>query len=180
MEKTDTFYDFLQEAVSGTVRLTQLQDVKEQRIIVLGNNFLAKVEKLINAIKESNPELECTFIGHESHIQFSSQKWPEYKSILWEGAYSLGIVDKLRENKALDGSQAFLFVSANPINLRDLNILEIALELEKLDICTYVYDYGMEELYKYHNVSLLKKGLEVYVGINDFIEQALEYESEGA
>ena len=170
----DNFYDFLQENVERTVNLTAIEDVKEDKFIVLGSNLLAKLEKLIGRIRNFHPNMECTFIGQEKHIEFAAEKWPEWKRIQWTGSYSLGIVDELKNAGAVDNAEAFIFVSANPINLRDLNIIEIALELKKYGIKTYVYDYGMEDLYEYQDLNLLKKGLEVYVGINDFIELALE------
>lgn len=172
------FYNFLQEEVENTVKLREIKDLPGGRWLILGANQLNKLNKLLTRISDAHQDFECIHVANTKQAEFINQNRPKDSVISWKNRYSLEILNTTEIKDSLDSFSAFLFVSTNPINLRDLNIIEIAQVLSKAGVGIYVFDYGMEEIYEYTNLPLFKKGLEVYVGINDFIGMALDAKKE--
>lgn len=170
----DNFYNYLQEKVYESVEHISLNEFNKRNTLLLGSNVLSKFEPILNQLRTMYLDFSCVFLGHENHLAYVKQIWGEhYKTILWTGAYSKKIIEKLKEESMLGNLDSFLFLSADVINLRDLNLMELALELEKFNIETFVYDYGLQELYRYKNVQIIKSGLQLYQQINEFIDMTM-------
>lgn len=173
------FYTFLQNAVNFNVEKVEFNVLKDKKIIILGSNLLVKLEKNLRKIFGDQVKEKVFFVGQEKHLDYVQMAFGKMcQKLIWHGNYSLDLVTALDGHVDLDKMDAFVFVSSNPINLRDINILDIAIELRKKGLDIYCFDYGLGQLYKYNNLIIIKNGLQLYSEINEFIDMVFETREE--
>lgn len=85
----------------------------------------------------------------------------------WHGSYTTELVEKIKNDIEISAYDAFVFFSEIEGNLRERNLLQLALDMNVLN--AIVCSIGTE-LYQYDNIDLYLRITEIYDNINYLIE----------
>ncbi|MCM1242597.1 MAG: hypothetical protein NC314_07110 [Roseburia sp.] len=169
------FYDLLCTTIENCVKEVSINTFKKyKKILIIGTNIRTKMRNLLTDLYRVNPQVELIIIAQEQMVESFTDLINEKSRIIkWHGPYGEKLVELLREQEDFFKIDSMIYFCAQAVSLRDINILQIAGELNKIqNISLYSVDTA-EELYEYKNLALYSMGIALYQNINDFIEQVL-------
>lgn len=164
-------YDSLYSLTEACVIPVPYETLKERnKLLVIAINEEVRFQKSVQKIEECNPNIELIIAAQmELKKVLDGIYNGRYPVVGWSGKYTVELVDKIKSETDISGTDGFLYFTQHPVNLRDKNMISIAQRLQKeADIRVYSDTVGYE-LYEYHNLPLYRQGIKVYEEINHLI-----------
>lgn len=152
-----------------------------KKLLVIAISEEVRLQNSIKKVLEYNSSIELIIVAQMGLKKVLDGIYGDrYQVIGWSGKYTTDLIDKVKNEADISGIDGFLYFTQHPVNLRDNNFINIALELQKAkDIHVYSDTVGYE-LYEYHNLPLYSQGINVYTEINRLIHLAYESKEVGS
>lgn len=176
MKLNKGFYEDLCATLEACVEIVNYQDLRKCRnMIIVGTNVKTKFCRFYEHLQEENPAINLNFVCQKQMINYITTLIGTHNKLVeWNGNYSLDTLGMLEKKINLNEIDSFLYFSTEPLNLKDINIMQIADKLEKqYNTRIYCVDHAME-LYLCKNLDLCHTGLKLYELINNYIELKLK------
>ena len=159
----------LYETIRCGVKAVSWEELKKYSniLIIWKNDFEDKFEQ----IREVNQDAKLYRLIPSGMKQekdlFADDKYITFE---WKGMYTTEIIDMLEERGIIEELECFVFGGVMPIDLRNINLLEIAEKLDKnAGIPAFCID-SESDLYYYENVRVCCRGLELYMALDEYID----------
>lgn len=172
----DAFYDFLLKSLVDTVQVANEQELVEHNILVLGTNHITELEQMTNNLSTQGHDFTNDYYITKKMVDSSKKLiFENMNVIISDKAYGKPLLEDLSVCDAINKIDAILYFGNSPINLRDVNILELCNSIrEKKNISVFCYDVGVNSLYSVCNPERLCEGLMLYIDINKYISRVSE------
>ncbi len=182
MERTELTYDGLCGMIGKCLAPVSYEVFQQRRkLLVIAISEEVRFQKSIQKIEECNPNIELIIVAQMELKKVLDGIYNDrYQVVGWNGKYTVELVDRVKSEADISGTDGFLYFTQHPVNLRDKNMINIAQRLQKeADIQVYSDVVGYE-LYEYHNLPLYSQGIKVYEEINHLISlQLMDVTREG-
>lgn len=175
MERTELTYDGLCGMIEECLTPVSYEVFQYRRkLLVIAISEEVRFQKSVQKIEECNPDIELIIVAQMGLKNVLDGIYNgRYPVVGWSGKYTVELIDKIKSEADISGTDGFLYFTQHPVNLRDKNMISIAQRLQKeLDIRVYSDTVGYE-LYEYHNLPLYSQGIRVYEEINCLISLQL-------
>lgn len=176
MKLNKEFYEDLCSTLESCVQMVSYRELRKCRnMIVIGTNVKNKFSRFYEYLLNENPTINLFFVCQKQMIEYMTGLVGTNNNFFeWNGKYSLETLNMLKDKINLNEIDSFLYFSTEPLNLKDINIIQIANELEKQNnIRVYCVD-NAKELYLCKKLDLCNIGLILYEQINSYIEIKLK------
>lgn len=171
MERTELTYDGLCGMIDECLTLVSYEVFQHRRkLLVIAISEEVRFQKSVQKIEECNPDIELIIVAQMGLKKVLDGIYNgRYPVVGWSGKYTVELIDKIKSEADISGTDGFLYFTQHPVNLRDKNMISIAQRLqEEADIRVYSDTVGYE-LYEYHNLPLYSQGIRVYEEIDRLI-----------
>ncbi len=144
------------------------------KALIICSGVFTKVGELIRVFANYNSDAELIFISREKmHQQIRNFTKNPYVFIPWEEKYSIKVLEVVRKEISLESIDSFFYVCKSAIDLRDINVLKIAQEINKLfSINVFSYTSG-EELNFYNDIQKYICSLKCYNGLIEWVNDII-------
>lgn len=130
----------------------------------------ARVKAFVDAVLDLNPSAQMVIVAQDYVAEGFKKNFDKKATIVsWKGAYSNDTLEAVYKQTDIKDFDAFVFFSDMPINLRDINLLELSEFMTcKGNVAVLSCTIG-NEVYEYSNVGLYTQALKTYDEINKLI-----------
>lgn len=182
MQNENSTYDRLLaliESCAKSISPVKFQDCK--KMLIIATNREVWFREGMKTILESNPGIEFIIVAQIKMKDVLDQLYQgRYKTLYWNGNYSLGILEKVKNETEIKEIDSFLFFASQPVDLRDKNFYQIGETLQKENPNIQIFsNTNGQELYEYYDISLFNQGVRVYEEMDRLVEMELSCAERG-
>lgn len=176
----DNFFEYLQSKIANCVKEINANDMyKCKCVLVFGSNLYQIIQNYIIELKKHSENVKVILVAQPQMCKPLKDILSEEDIIIeWNDKYSIEILNELENFVDLTQIDNIVYYTQSPIDLSDLNILEIAdrIKSKSNDLKVYSFDRSMSA-YGYCNLKFYIRGLKLYNEINEFIDEALDIQN---
>ena len=171
-------YDELLKSIKGCVRAVPFQKLADcKHIIAIAVNEEGIIKEFLCRIFALSDTIEIVFIAQPKAAKILRTITDKNIYVVeWQGTYTNEVTEVVNNQLGASEWDGFLYFCDQPINLRNMNILNIA-EAFKVRKDYSIYGVDIEgTLYEYQNIALYNRGIHLYEEVNTFISMCSESE----
>lgn len=171
-------YDELLKSIKGCVRAVPFQKLAGcKHIIAIAINEEGIIKEFLCRLSALSDTVEIVFIAQPKMAKIL-RTIPDKNIYVveWQGTYTNEVATVVRNQLGSAGWDGFLYFCDQPVNLRNMNILNLA---ETLKVRKDYSIYGIDiegTLYEYQNIALYNRGIHLYEEVNTFVSMCNESE----
>ena len=168
-------YETFMSTIKACINPASYEELAAQKhILLIAINEEGLIRNFFERINACGAEAEITLIAQPKMVSVLNPYVGSRTDILeWKGPYTADVVDQVH-SKASRQIDAFVFFSGQKLDIRNLNLLEIADRFWERPKA-FCIDSD-DEVYRYDKVDLLLQAIKRYFEMDKYISQSLMYE----
>ena len=165
-----TQYDMLTSILEDSIGLIENTEIKtRKKILYIGVGSKYRIEKTLDILKIYSENSEIYFVAQENVISYFEDRLHDVNTIDVSGNYTEDMFADIIEKYKLSDIDMFLYSCAVAMDLRNINILNIAKSMFSDAWCCVIDDKGYIRRYK--NINIVCSGMRLYEAVNAFINE---------
>lgn len=169
-------YDELLKSIKGCVKAVPFQKLADcKRIAAIAVNEEGIIKEFLHRLFAISETIEIAFIAQPKMAEILRTITSKNVYVVeWQGTYTNEVTEAVRNQLGVSEWDGFLYFCDQPINLRNMNILNLA-EAFKVRKDYSIYGIDIEgTLYEYQNIILYNRGIHLYEEVNTFVSMCSE------
>ncbi len=171
-------YDELLKNIKNCVQTVPFQKLADcRRIITIAVNEEGIIREFLDRLFALSEAIELVFVAQPKTAAIL-RTIADYNIYVveWRGTYTNEVIDVVRNRLGDLEWDGFLYFCDQPVNLRNINILNLAEAFNRGKEYS-IYTIDIEgTLYEYQNIAFYNQGIHLYKEVNAFISMGSESE----
>jgi len=162
------------ELNKNIIRNSSIENLKDcKNMLILCTGIIDKLKNVLERLSLLK-ETKIYIVANQNILDQIYESDSCFYKIPWNERFTLGVIDKIRNGISIVEIDTVIFLSREYVDLRDMNILNIINELQKIRIMKVIIYVGRDyEMVEYKDVKKIEVILCAYKGLIGFVHQVL-------